>query len=142
MMGWILIVNAAVFVLQNVLQLFFGMDGLLVGPVRVSTGLLPDWFALTESNLFDGKVWTLLTYSLFHGNLMHLVANFLLIFFLGRMVETMTGPRGLLQLYIVSAFFGGIAWAVVHLGNPQGMVIGASAGALGIMINFCLKRPD
>lgn len=141
MMGWILIVNAAVFVLQNVLQLFFGIDGLLSGP-GPRGGFLPDWFALTMPNLMDFKVWTLGTYSLFHGSLFHLLANFILIFFVGRMVETIVGEQGLLRLYVLSVLCGGIGWALVHWGDPRGMVIGASGGALGILIYFCLRRPN
>lgn len=142
MMGWILIVNAAVFVLQNILQLFFGMDGLLQGPVPRGGGLLPEWFALTEGNLADFKVWTLFTYSLFHGNLLHLLANFLLIFFIGRAVEMMIDEAGLLKLYLVSVLGGGLFWALVHLGDPRASVIGASGGALGILIYFCLRKPN
>jgi len=142
MMGWILIVNAAVFILQNILQLFFGMDGLLDGPSVVQGGLLPDWFALTEPNLKEFKIWTLLTYSLFHGSLFHLIANFLLIFFIGRMVETMIGEEGLLKLYLLSVLGGGLFWAAVHWTGSSGLVIGASGGALGILIYFCLRNPN
>ncbi|MFP4358153.1 MAG: rhomboid family intramembrane serine protease [Puniceicoccaceae bacterium] len=142
MMGWILVVNTAVFVLQNVLRLFFGMDALLVGPTGPTGGFLLEWFALTQVNLAEFKIWTLLTYSLFHGFLFHLIANALVIFFVGRMVEMMIGGQALLRLYIVAVLGGGLFWALVHWGDPLGSVIGASAGALGILIYFCLREPD
>jgi len=142
MMGWILVVNAAVFLLQNILRLFFGMDGLLVGEGPSRGGFLLDWFALTEGNLADFKIWTLLSYSLFHGFLFHLIANALVIFFVGRMVEMMIGGQALLRLYLVGVLGGGLFWALVHWGDPLGSVIGASAGALGLLIYFCLRKPD
>jgi len=142
MYGWILIVVGVVFVLQNVLQLFFGMDGLLSsGPVRPG-GLLPNWFALSETNLGEFKVWTLLTYSLFHGSLFHILANSLVIFFVGRMVEMQLGADGLLRLFVAAVLGGGLFWALVNWGSPGGTVIGASAGALGILIYFCLRNPN
>lgn len=140
--AWILIVNATVFVLQNVLQLMFGIDGLL----RASGGrggFLLDWFALTEGNLMQGKVWVLLTYSLFHGSFFHLLVNSLLIFFVGRIVEMISGGAALLRVYILSVFLGGAAWALVNLfTHSGGLVIGASGGAMGILIYFCLLRPN
>jgi len=144
MFGWILIVNAAVFVLQNVLQLFFGMNGLLQGRGGGGSFLL-DWFALTETNLLQGKIWTLLTYSLFHGSLFHLFVNSLLIFFIGRIVETLAGSAALLKIYLLSVFLGGVGWAIVHLASASifpAPVIGASGGAMGILIYFCLLRPN
>jgi len=144
MVGWLLIVNAGVFLLQNLLQLFFGMDGLLRSAAtgRPGGGFLGQWFVLSIDNLANGKVWTLLTYSLLHGSLFHLLANFLLLFFVGRMVEQLVGRQGLLRLYLLAVLGGGLLWSLVHLGDPRAMVIGASGGAIGFLIYFCLKRPN
>ncbi len=141
MYGWILIVIGVVFLLQNILQVFFGLDGLL----RTSTGgikLLPDWFALSETNLSDFKLWTLLTYGLFHGGLFHLLVNSLVIFFVGRMVEMRLGRELLLKLFLFAVLGGGILWSAVNWGRSGGQVIGASAGALGLLIYFCLRNPN
>lgn len=142
MFGWILIVNAAVFVLQNVLQLFFGIDGLLSTPGGRG-GFLLHWFALTDGNLLQGKVWTLLSYSVFHGSLFHLLVNSLLIFFVGRIVEMISGGVILLKVYLLSVVLGGLGWALVtFLTGSGGLVIGASGGAIGILIYFCMLRPN
>lgn len=142
MYGWILIVLAVVFLFQNLLQLFFGMDGLLSSGRVESRGFLPDWFALSEPNLGEFKLWTLLTYSLFHGGILHLLFNSLAIFFVGRIVEMMIGPWALLKLFIFSALGGALVWALANLGAGEGIVIGASAGALGIVIYFCARKPN
>lgn len=142
MYGWIMIITAAVYILQNVLVLFFGVDG-LVGTRQTGGGtFLIDWVALTETNISQLKIWTLLTYGLLHGGLFHLIANFLIIFFMGRIVESMIGPQNLLKLYIFSVLGGGIVWTLIHLGGSGGLVIGASAGALGLLIYFCLRNPN
>jgi len=141
MVGWILIVNAVVFVLQNVLQIFFGVDGLLEGGAARG-GPLPGWLALSEANLHQGKVWTLLTYSLFHGNLLHLLLNSLVIFFVGRIVEMIAGGATLLRVYLISVFLGGVFWGLVNWASPGALVIGASGGALGVLIYFCMLRPN
>ncbi len=142
MYGWILIVNIAVFLIQNILQLFFRVNGLLDVPGGPYGGILPNWFALTESNLADFKIWTLLSYSLFHGSMFHLLGNGIVIFFIGRMLEAKIGAASLLKLYLFAVVGGGIAWAAVNWTGPGGLVIGASAGALGLLIYFCLRSPN
>ena len=142
MYGWILIVLIAVFLLQNILQLFFGMDGLLRERAVRAGGFLPDWLALSESNFAEFKIWTLFSYSLFHGSLFHLLANALVIFFVGRMVEMQAGGESVLKLFILAAVGGGLFWTIVNWGLTGGVLIGASGGALGILIYFCLRNPN
>ena len=56
MVFMLLVITVGVFVLQNVLHI-------LLPDARIIENL----FVLNPSNLFEGKVWTLLTYSFLHS---------------------------------------------------------------------------
>jgi len=141
-LGWILIILGIVFLLQNILQVFFQMNGLLDVDGRMSGGFLFNWMVLSQVNVSEFKIWTFFTYSLFHGSLMHLLLNALVLFFIGRAVENLLGERGFIRLYIICVLFGGLLWSLVNFGQMGASVIGASAGVIGVLSYFCFRRPN
>lgn len=141
MLSWLLLLLIAVFVLQNVLAVFFGLDGLLTGARGHPESFMRNWVALSPVNFLAGKVWLLFSYSLLHGSLFHLLANGLLIFFIGRAVLFMIGEGPFLKLYLSGVVMGAIAWLAVSAQTPHAVMIGASAGAFALLIYFCVRRP-
>jgi len=141
-LGWILITLGVVFLLQNILQVFFQMNGLLTTEGRHSGGFLSNWLVLSQTNIAEFKIWTFFTYSLFHANLFHLLINALVLFFMGREVEAMLGERGLIRLFLTAVLTGGLLWSLVNFGQMGASVIGASAGVYGVLTYFCLRRPN
>jgi membrane associated rhomboid family serine protease len=139
---WLVGCLFAFYVVENIL--------LLIWPAIVW-----DWVALTPRSLLQGKIWTLLTYSFVHDPLvrdplssrnqalgiLHIIGNALLIFSFGRSLLNVLGTRVFLGLYFGAVLAGGMLWfAVNHTGTTP--LIGASAGAMGILALFCLMFPN
>lgn len=104
-----------------------------------------DHFALSLEGLRHGWVWQLITYQFMHGGVMHLLGNGLAIYFFGREMEAVLGWRRYLVLLFGSGVFGGICQmlaALVWPGYFGGAVIGASAGAFGLVAAYATMYPD
>ena len=126
----LLIINAAVFLIQ-----------LLAASSGRALEIQDTYFALSVEGLRHGYVWQFLTYQFMHAGWMHLLFNCLAIFFFGRVVETILGPRRFLGLYLVSGVIGGVVQMVFELVPPQHLnapVVGASAGAAGLVAAFAV----
>ena len=104
-----------------------------------------DWFALSVGGLRQGFVWQLLTYQFMHGGWLHLLLNCWAIYVFGREVEETLGRNSFLTLYFSSGVIGGLfqALAGVLVGDRfGGPVVGASAGAFGLVAAFATLYPE
>lgn len=128
---WIIGVTAACFLLQSVLQVWFGQPQ-----------LMNNLFSLSGNNLREGKFWVPLSYALIHGSLWHLIFNLLIIFFVGRLLEPLVSQQTMLQVFLMAVFAGGACWTALHFTTPHRELIGASAGALGLLIFYCAMEPN
>jgi membrane associated rhomboid family serine protease len=127
----LLIINAAVFVVQ-----------LLALNSPTTSEVEYKYFALSLAGLKHGFVWQLLTFQFMHAGFMHILFNSLAIYFFGRPVEIALGRRHFLTLYLLSGVIGGLvqmlfAWLIPHH-NFDGAVVGASAGASGLVAAFAM----
>jgi membrane associated rhomboid family serine protease len=137
MVTTLLVITIGVFVLQQVLNVFFpGVGGR-------NNAFFGEWFALSGQNFQDLKVWTILSYGFLHSTqgFLHILGNMLGLFFVGRMIEPILGRDRFLFLYIGSTLIGGFVYLLFHLNDAQ-LVVGASAAVFGIMSFFCLLRPE
>jgi membrane associated rhomboid family serine protease len=128
----LLVVNAVAFVAQNVFS-------------RFSSFPVNGWFALSIEGLRHGFVWQLLTYQLMHGGWLHLLLNCWAIYVFGREVEETLGRKRFLALYFSSGVIGGLLQALggVLLGGVfAAPVVGASAGAFGLVAAFAVLYPE
>ncbi len=128
----LLIANTAIFILQSALE-FYG-----VFPVT-------HYFALSIDGLKQGMIHQLLTFQFLHGGLLHLLCNLLVIYFFGRAMEESLGERGFLKLYFLSGTMGGLLQILMGVMFPNhfgGAVLGASAGAFGLIAAFATRSPD
>ncbi len=83
-------------------------------------------------------VWlTPLTATLVHGNFVHLAFNLMMLLFCGRATEAILGARGIVILYVVSAY---VAAAAMFLADPGsvGLMIGASGAVSGVFGAYAL----
>jgi len=124
---WMLVINVAVFVLNNLL---------FYSPNR-------DLFGLSIRALESFRIWTPLTYQFVHASPWHLLGNMLGLFFLGRMLLEMTGPRQVLRLYLLGGLGGGIL-QLLYNGTigPDATIIGASASVLAIVFAVATLIPQ
>jgi membrane associated rhomboid family serine protease len=130
---WLVLTNAAVFLLITLLQAFtrgFGDVAFYV------LSLVPQW-------VMHGAVWQLVSYSFVHVGLFHILFNMLALWMFGAQLESDWGYRKFLEFYffcVVGAALTTIAVSYTGLGGitPATNTVGASGGVLGILMAFGL----
>ena len=148
MVTTLLVITISVFVLQQVMNVFFPGAG------ARENRFLTEWFALSGQNFKELKVWTIVSYGLLHStaSFFHVLGNMLGLFFIGRMVEPLIGRERFLGLYLAGSIIGGAIYLLLHFNDPplgqlngelvfQSMV-GASASVMAILAFFCLLYPE
>jgi membrane associated rhomboid family serine protease len=129
----LLIVNAIVFLIECATCGY---------PPLFSTG---NYFALSVEGLKQGFVWQLLTYQFMHAGLLHIFLNCWVIYVFGHEIEETLGPQKFLALFLTSGVVGGLLQSAagwiwpLHFG---GAVVGASAGAFGLVAAFAILFPE
>jgi membrane associated rhomboid family serine protease len=106
-----------------------------------------DYFALSLDGLRHGRIWQLLTFQFMHDvhGPWHLLLNSWAIYVFGRVVEMTMGKRRMLELYLLSGVVGGLVqmlgtWVFPGFFGDAG-VVGASAGAFGLVAAFAVLYP-
>jgi membrane associated rhomboid family serine protease len=144
---WLILINAAAFVLQILtrqrIQISAGWGSYeMMGP-----GWFTDLFILDTQAVLHGQIWRLLTYSFLHdtGSLWHILFNMLFLWWFGKDMEDIYGPREFLAVYLVSAFLGGVAFVAAKLVDMPGSgayCLGASGAVTesGSWSSFRLPR--
>ncbi len=127
---WIISALIAGFVLQNIFDRWLGSNAF--------TAL----FALSANGARHGQVWGMVTYTLLHGGILHLLFNGLGIYFLGRELTPLLGTQRLLAVYAAAAIAGGLAWLAVHFFSGGTVLIGASGCVAALFIVFACFYPD
>ena len=124
----LILINAAVYVAENLVPSLLGTLGVYVG-------------TLTHPLYW----WQFLTYGFTHAlEPQHVLFNMLGLWFLGRDVEALYGPREFTRLYLAMVIVGGVAWAAANrlsghiVGGP---LIGASGAVTGIVVLYALHFP-
>ncbi|MBP0590845.1 rhomboid family intramembrane serine protease [Paraburkholderia sp. LEh10] len=131
MILFLIVLNALAFVIEAAGPTSL-IDRFALWPLRPATADAPVF-----------QLWQLLTYSVLHANLAHLVFNMLGLFMFGSEVERALGASRTLKLYVASVVCGGIAQVLTAL-TPAGdahPAIGASAGVFGILVAYALIFP-
>ncbi len=130
---WLISAIVAVFVLQFVFLRWFNLDS-----------ALENAFGLTVANVKAGKVWTLFTYGLLHStsNLLHVVGDLVILYFVGRILEPMLGSRRFLWLFGAAVVTGAALWLGAHWQIGGGPAIGATAGVVGLFVVFACFYPN
>ena len=128
-------INVVVYLLQA-----FGM--LLVVKVDPETGremILPGG-GLSREALANFEFYRFITYMFVHSSAgpLHIVGNILMVYFAGKRVLNLLGPKHFLLIY----FLGGILGAVGQLVFEENYLIGASAGAFALLCAFATLMPE
>jgi len=124
----LIFLNVAIFILGAFIDRLFG------------NGVFYNMFELSTQSLASGKVWTLLTYSFLHANLLHITLNMLGLYFMGTPLAKWIGAKKFLALYIFGALLGALVWLPTSLASPAGLV-GASASVIAVFACFCFFYP-
>lgn len=133
---WLLIVNAAVYVL----------DLLLKG--EASDGPLRIWGTFTiQSAFLEGRIWEFVSFQFLHAHVGHLLMNSIGLFVFGPWMEKWWGSIRFLYFYILSGVGGALLFSLLVAvdflpgGSAQG-IIGASAGIYGILAGVAVISPS
>jgi len=133
---WLMITNAAVFILVN----FFGSFKLDGYPLSI---VITQYFALLP--LGEGFLpWQLITYQFMHAGIMHLLFNmFFGLWMFGMEIEHLWGPKKFLFFYLMCGVVAGISQLLLApiLDRPS-IVIGASGAVYGVLVAFGMMFPD
>ncbi|HET6179963.1 MAG TPA: rhomboid family intramembrane serine protease [Candidatus Sulfotelmatobacter sp.] len=134
---WLLGINTGIFLFMLVLPLLH---------LGILTTYISYYCDLTPIDVVHGKVWQLVTYSVLHEGLLHLLGNMLGIWMFGSAIESAWGTRRFLELYwlgVVGAALTTVALSYSHmLGDPTKSTIGASGGVFAILIAFGMLFGD
>ncbi len=147
MLQKIIVVNAIIYLFVNLgdvlLRLFNFPDGII-------SGFLTDWLAVPSSvKSLLYRPWTLITYSFYHENFLHILFNMLWLFFMGRLFIEYLGEKKLLTLYLVGGLCGSVLFIVFYNLFPLfsrevdiAVALGASASVLAITVAIATLLPD
>jgi membrane associated rhomboid family serine protease len=99
---------------------------------------LKSWLALDGAKVVSGDWWQFLTYGLLHAGPLHLLANLLLLYFAGRELEPIIGPRQTAGIFFIGQFVGAAAQLLVL----PGPLVGVSAGVAALVCALATTLPE
>lgn len=100
----------------------------------VSNGELLDWGAKINSLISEGQLWRLVTSSVLHANIGHLLVNCYSLNSVGPAVENLCGPKRYLAIYITSA----ITSSAMSYWLCKAPAVGASGAIFGLVGSFAM----
>jgi membrane associated rhomboid family serine protease len=142
---WLVIANAAVFMLEIFLRVFSG-------PGAYRTFVL--WFGLVPSAAIHGlRIWQPFTYLFLHAadNYLHIIFNMFFLWMFGRELEIAWGRARFLRYYFLTGVGAGLINLVVKavpvlwgrpLSDMDVPTIGASGAIFGVLLACAVLFPD
>jgi membrane associated rhomboid family serine protease len=124
---WLVLVTCGVFVLQ-----------LMTGD------RLAEWGAFHYPSILNGQVWRLITPHFLHSTstLWHIALNMLILYWVGRELEGVYGPREFLAFYLAAALIVSLGMLALGLaGFNPGRGIGASGPVTAAFVLFACHYP-
>jgi membrane associated rhomboid family serine protease len=101
--------------------------------------ILRNWLALDERVIQTGQWWKFLSFGLLHAGPVQLLANLLLLYFAGRELEPIIGPRHFTAIYLIGNILGGLThWGFMRW-QP---LMGVSAGVAAVVVAYTTILPE
>lgn len=128
-----LVATAAIFLLNLTLETFaqFSLQGL---------------FGFVPARLAQGWIWQLVTYSLLHASLFHLLFNLLVIWTVGGELERLWHTRTFLAFLVTCAVGAGVTYGLFSLlgigPGPDVPVVGSSGVVYGLLLAYGILFGD
>ena len=97
-----------------------------------------NWLAFERSDLTH-SLWTVVTYAFVHFGFWHLLFNMYNLWIFGPRVEQLWSPGRFVAFYLWCAL-GGVMGHLMFGGG--GMLMGASASVMGVMLAYAMHWPD
>lgn len=134
----VFILNVAVFVVQWIFREAWIQDALSGELVRPMGGVSVDV-------LSAGHFWTPFTYMFVHDGWGAFIGNMLLLWYAGRRVQDLYGPRHFIWIYLLSGFVGAaveMAISAYVLKTTSVPLMGAAAPLLGLLLAYAVAMPE
>ncbi len=125
----LVIVNAAIFLLQQIFWLTLNVDYLSL------------FFGLNSYRVLHGMIWQPFTYMFLHYDLFHLLFNMFALWMFGTDIERVWGGRSFLYYYLFTGVGAGLLSFFTSIGVNV-ITIGASGAIFGILVAFGMLFPN
>jgi len=119
--------NVAVFVAQLILESF-------------EPGFVRAYLGISDAGVRDAYAWQFITAMFLHDGPWHLLGNMLVLYLLGRDLETILGSRHFLYLYLAGAIGGELGH--LFLMPPDSVLLAASGGVAAVLIAYATILPE
>ena len=115
---------------------------LVQGVVDLSAGhVFTRLFGLSRDGLSHWRWWQPVSYIFLHDGVWHLLMNMLGLYFFGREMEIVLGPKRFLRLYLGCGILAGIGWVLMP-GSRLAVCVGASGAVFGVIAAFAALFPE
>ena len=119
--------NLAVFVAQLCVEAFY-------------PGFVRAYLGISHDGVGDAYAWQFITAMFLHDGPWHLVGNMLILYLLGRDLETILGQRHFLYLYLAGAVGGELGH--LFLMPASSVLLAASGGVAAVVCAYAIILPE
>jgi membrane associated rhomboid family serine protease len=119
--------NLAVFVAQLIIESF-------------QPGFVSSYLGISKAGVRDAYAWQFLSAMFLHGGPWHLLGNMLVLYLLGRDLESILGPRHFLYLYLAGAVAGELGH--LFLMPAPSILLAASGGVAAVLMAYATILPE
>jgi membrane associated rhomboid family serine protease len=103
-------------------------------------GFVHDYLGLSDHGVRDAYAWQFVTAMFLHDGPWHLLGNMLLLYFLGRDLESILGQRHFLYLYLAGAIGGELGH--LFLMPSDSVLLAASGGVAAVLVAYATILPE
>ena len=103
-------------------------------------GFVSDYLALSNRGVHDAYSWQFVTSMLLYGGPWHFLGNLLVLYILGRDIESILGQRHFLYLFLSGAIGGELGH--LFLMPPETLLYAASGGTAAVLIAYATILPE
>ncbi|BAM04488.1 rhomboid family intramembrane serine protease [Phycisphaera mikurensis] len=135
---WLIVINAAVFLLAGIFGGSARADG--ADPLRWG------YFSVNKA-IWGLEVWRFLTYQFLHADFFHILFNMIGLYFFGPLLERELGRRAFLAFYLLCGVSGAVIATVLGtlfgptIMHPDAPLVGASGALFGILAAAAVRFP-
>lgn len=140
----LIFINVGVFLLISVTKVFAHL-----GNVEGQANMIINKIFTMPTRALDFIVqpWTLFTSMFAHIDLMHVLLNMIMLYFVGRLFEQIYSSKRLLYTYLLGGVAGGLFEILAHLIFPalfdtQSAVVGASGAVMALFVLLAFSQPQ
>lgn len=128
----LIVINAIVFVIANIISLFYDLSIWLALPSKLS--------------VFISHPWTIVTYMFYHKDIFHLLFNMLWLYWMGQLFVDFMGSKRLVSVYVIGGIIGGLLYFLLSglftSNNSLNLLLGASASVMAVVVAIAAFVPN